>query len=186
MMEQKNESDITNLRRDINRLERERRGEARGKRKRKIKELNTKYRVKKKGINLVIEELKQRLIAKKNKVKRYQQRISQFRQNQLFRVNQKQVYKNLNGEKQGDRIIPNFEDSIKFWSYLWSIRKDHNQHAKWLKNCRKQFENVNNMEQVEISQEMVKMQCRKMPNWKAPRKDGVQGYLLKNLTRKCS
>ena len=57
------ESDITNLRRDINRLERERRGEARGKRKRKIKELNTKYRVKKKGINLVIEELKQRLIA---------------------------------------------------------------------------------------------------------------------------
>ena len=80
MMEQKNESDITNLRRDINRLERERRGEARGKRKRKIKELNTKYRVKKKGINLVIEELKQRLIAK-TKVKRYEQRISRFRQN---------------------------------------------------------------------------------------------------------
>ena len=92
----------------------------------------------------------------------------------------------MNGEKQGDRIIPNFEDSIKFWSYLWSIRKDHNQHAKWLKNCRKHFENVNNMEKVEISQELVKMQCRKMPNWKAPRKDGVQGYLLKNLTRKCS
>ena len=65
------ESDITNLRRDINRLERERRGETGGKGKRKIKELNAKYRVKKKGINLVIEELKQRLIAKKTKVKRY-------------------------------------------------------------------------------------------------------------------
>ena len=34
------ESDITNLRRDINRLERERRGETGGKGKRKIKELN--------------------------------------------------------------------------------------------------------------------------------------------------
>ena len=33
--------------------------------KRKIKELNAKYRVKKMGINLIIEELKQRLIAKK-------------------------------------------------------------------------------------------------------------------------
>ena len=175
------ESDITNLRRDINRLERERRGEARGKRKRKIKELNTKYRVKKKGINLVIEELKQRLIAKKTKVKRYEQRISQFRQNQLFQVNQKQVYKDLNGEKQGDRIIPNSEDSIKFWSDIWSIRKKHNQHNEWLKSCRKQFENVNSMEKVEISQEMVKMQCRKMPNWKAPGKDGVQRYWLKNL-----
>ena len=58
--------------------------------------------MKKKGINLVIKDLKQRLIAKKTKVKRYEQRISQFRQNQLFQVNQKQVYKDLNGEKQGD------------------------------------------------------------------------------------
>ena len=38
------------------------------------------------------------------------------------------------------------------------------------------------MEKVEISQEMVKMQCRKMPDWQAPGKDGVQGYWLKNLT----
>ena len=117
------ESDITNLRRDINRLERERRGETGGKGKRKIKELNAKYRVKKKGINLVIEELKQRLIAKKKKVKRYEQKISQFTQNQLFQVNQKLVYKDLNGEKQGGRIIRNSEDSIKFWSDIWSITK---------------------------------------------------------------
>ena len=80
------ESDITNLRRDINRLEWERRGETGGKGKKKIKKLNTKYKVKKKRVNLVIEELKQRLIAKKTKVKRYEQRISQFRQNQLFQV----------------------------------------------------------------------------------------------------
>ena len=38
------------------------------------------------------------------------------------------------------------------------------------------------MEKVEISQEMVKIQGRKMLNWKAPGKDGVQGYWLKNLT----
>ena len=80
--------------------------------------------MKKKGINLVIEKLKQRLIRKKTKVKRYEQRISQFRQSQLFQVNQKQVYKNLNGEKQGHRIILNSEDSIKFWSDIWNIRKN--------------------------------------------------------------
>ena len=96
-----------------------------------------------------------------------EQRISQFRQKQLFQANQKQLYKKLNGEKQGDRIIPNSEDSIKFWSDIWSIRKEHNQHVEWLKAC---------------SQEMVKMQCRKISNRKAPRKDGVQGYCLKNLT----
>ena len=67
-MNRRIESDITNLRRDINRLVRERQGETGGKGKRKIKELDAKYRVKKKGINLVVEELKQRLIAKRTKV----------------------------------------------------------------------------------------------------------------------
>ena len=53
------ENDITNLRRGIIRLERERRGET-GRKGKRIRELNAKYRVKKKEINLVIEELKQR------------------------------------------------------------------------------------------------------------------------------
>ena len=132
--------------------------------------------MKKKGINLVIEELKQRLIANKMKVKKYEKRISQFWQNQPFQVNQKQLYKDMSGEKQGGRIIPNSEDSIKFWSDIWSIRKEHKQHVELLKGRRKQFENVNSVKKVEISQEMVKMQCREMPNWKAPGKDGVQGY----------
>ena len=57
-------------------MERERRGETAGKGKTNIKELNTKYRVKKKGINLVTEEGNQRFIAKKIKVKRYEQRVS--------------------------------------------------------------------------------------------------------------
>ena len=113
---------------------------------------------------MVIEELKQTLTAKNTKVKRYEQRISLFRQNQLFQVNQKQVYKDLNKEQQGDRMIPNSEDSIKFWSDIWSIKKEHNQHIQWLKSCRKQFENVNSMKKNEISQDMVKIHCRKMPN----------------------
>ena len=89
------------------------------------------------------------------------------------------MYKDLNGKKQGDRIIPNSEDSIKFGSDIWSIRKEYNQHTEWLKNCRKQFENVNSMEKVEISQEIVKMQCRKMPNWEAPGKE-IISFMEKN------
>lgn len=72
---------MTNLRRYINRLKMERREETGGKRKRKTKELNAKYRVRKKVVNLVIEKLKQRLIVKMTKVKKYEQRLTQFRQN---------------------------------------------------------------------------------------------------------
>ena len=66
------------MRRGINLLKRERRRETGEKGKRKVKELNAKYRKKKKVINLVSDELKQTLIAKKTKVKRYEHRISQF------------------------------------------------------------------------------------------------------------
>ena len=38
------------------------------------------------------------------------------------------------------------------------------------------------MEKVEITQDMVKMQCRKMSDWKTPGKDGAQGHSPKNLT----
>ena len=41
---------------------------------------------------------------------------------------------------------------MKFWSDILYIRKEHNQHADWLKDCRKQFEDVNSMEKVEINQ----------------------------------
>ena len=47
------------------------------------------------------------------KVKRYEQEFHNL-QNQLFQVNQEQVYKELNEENKGDRIILNSEDSIEF------------------------------------------------------------------------
>ena len=50
-------------------------GDLGSKKKQKMKELYEKYRVKKKGLKTVIEELKQRMLAKSAKVKRYEQRI---------------------------------------------------------------------------------------------------------------
>ena len=51
-----------------------------------MKELCDKYRVKRKGVKAVIKELKQRMLAKSAKVKRYDQRIKQFRQTRIFDV----------------------------------------------------------------------------------------------------
>ena len=35
---------------------------------------------------------------------------------------------------------------------------------------------------MSISVEKIRKQCRKIPNWKAPGRDGVQGYWIKNLS----
>ena len=63
--------------------------------RRKVKNLGDKYGIKRKGLTTVIEELKQRLLAKAAKIKRYGDRITQYRQNRMFAVEQKKVYKEL-------------------------------------------------------------------------------------------
>ena len=54
--------------------------------------------MKDKGYKHVIEELKQRVTAKAAKVKRYKERMKQYRQNKLCQMNQKRVYQELNEE----------------------------------------------------------------------------------------
>ena len=48
------------------------------KKKEKYKVIEHKYRVKKKGLNEVLKELKQGLQAKATKIKRYDQRVEQY------------------------------------------------------------------------------------------------------------
>ena len=56
------------------------------------------YRVKRKGLKTVIEELKQRILAKAAKLSRYEQRIQQYRINRLLKLDQKKVYNEFNGK----------------------------------------------------------------------------------------
>ena len=58
------EGDIKRLRKEVDFLEREVKGELGLKKKRKLSELNERYRVKIKGLKTAIEELKQRMLVK--------------------------------------------------------------------------------------------------------------------------
>ena len=75
---------IKQIQKDLAILERKRRRKLR--REGKYKVLERKYNLKTKGLTVVIEKLKQRVTAKKAKVKRYEQRIKQYRKNRLFSV----------------------------------------------------------------------------------------------------
>ena len=57
-----------------------------------------KYKVQKKGLNVVVEEQKQRMQAKATKIKRYDQRIEKYRTNRFFQQDQKRVYQQPNGK----------------------------------------------------------------------------------------
>ena len=76
-------------------MEHHQRGEIR--RKEKYWEPKTKYKIKKKDIRTVIEELKQQLHAKTAKLKRYEERLNQYKINRIFVQTQKIVYQQMDG-----------------------------------------------------------------------------------------
>ena len=82
------------------------------KKKHKLSKLNERYRVKRKGLKTVIEELKQRILAKSAKVRRYQKKIEQFKQNRIFDLDQKKMYTRFNGDGVRPSHVPNAEESI--------------------------------------------------------------------------
>ena len=57
--------------------------------------LKRKYSITIKRLNVVIEELKLRITTIAAKVRRYQERVDNYRQNRLFESNQRQFYREL-------------------------------------------------------------------------------------------
>ena len=83
--------------------------------------LERKYSIRVKRLNVVIEELKQRITAIAAKVRRYRGRIDSHRQNRLFENNQRQFYRELDWEEERcDDDQPVAEESKQFWGNIWS------------------------------------------------------------------
>ena len=112
--------------------------------------------MKRKGLKTAIEELKQRMLAKSAKVRRYQQRTEQFRQNRIFDFDQQKMYAKFNGDGVRPSDVPNAEESKKFWGDIWSVGKGHNREAEWLKDIKIELGNDKHLqERVVISVEKV-------------------------------
>ena len=77
-----------------------------------------------------MKELKQRALAKKAKMKRYEQRIKQYKQNRMFNVDQKKFCQELDVKSRKEKIVPDAEDSKTFWDSLWDNVTEHNDQAK--------------------------------------------------------
>ena len=77
-------------------------------------------------MNVVLEELKQRITAIAAKVRRYQALLESYTQNRLFENNQWQFYRELDQEEERcDDDQPVAEESKQFWKNIWSQSADH-------------------------------------------------------------
>ena len=73
------------------------------------------------------------------------------------------------------------EESKQFWGNIWSQSADHKKDAKWLQDLRREV-NVKKQEKIDITTGSLKKIVGRMPNWKLPGPDLVQGFWLKGLS----
>ena len=84
-------------------------------------------------MNVVIEELKQRITSIAAKVRRYHGRVDSYRQNRLFENNQSKFYRELDQEEDRcDDDQPVAEESKQFRGNIWTRSTYHKKDAKWL------------------------------------------------------
>ena len=58
---------------------------------------------------------------------------------------------------------------------------EHNKDAEWLEDFRHVMSDTQQQEKMEITVEKMQRMVQKIPNWKAPGLDMVQGYCFKNF-----
>ena len=97
--------------------------------------MQRKDKLKEKGLQVVKEELKQRIIAKSGKITRYNQQIKQYQQNRQFKNKETGFYKRLNNEEiQSESGVPERNQAKQYWTDLWSTDVIHNRKAMWLED----------------------------------------------------
>ena len=87
---------------------------------------------------------------------------------------------NSEGE-QGESEVPDANEAKQFWTDMWSTEVEHNREAEWLEDFKTKMNAGPRQAEVNVTGEKIKKVLKKVPNWKAPGPDGVQGFWLKNL-----
>ena len=72
------------------------------------------------------------------------------------------------------------QESKQFWGNIWSQSANHKKDAKWLQDLRSEV-NVKKQEQIDLTTGSLKKILGRMPSWKSPGPDFVQGFLVKEF-----
>ena len=103
--------------------------------------------------------------------------MNQYKINRMFLQNQKRVYQQMDGIRNINNEQPNAQESKQLWSKIWDNEKQHERNAE----LRAEKDDMKQND-INITIEIIKEQVKKIPNWKSPGPDAVQGCWLKKLT----
>lgn len=133
----------------------------------------------------VLDLLKQRLMVLSYRLRRYRQSNMRREQDNLFRANQKELYKRLqspSSEQHQACVSPSKEETMSYWEPLWSCPSQHNTRAAWIAEEKKRVDKIPAMIDHIISLADVEASVKRTRNWKAPGIDGVHNFWYKRFS----
>ena len=132
-------------------------------------------------ITVQLDEINQKILAKEGRLKRYQQRVKQYRQNRTFQNNERKFYQQLGGSDTKTYQQPDAKETERFWTKI-SQPKNHNENAEWINNITRELDGHEVGPKMEIQVDLLKTTLKRILNWKAPGHDGIHGFWFKIFT----
>jgi hypothetical protein len=119
--------------------------------------------------------------AKTQGLSRNKKRQTQYYQNKLFRTEGKKFYNRLRQQNPNAKNAPGEEEVENFWREIrvYGKKVSHNEEACWIKA---QCQHSPSMEWSPICETEVAEALRSTLSWKAPGRDQISNFLLKQLT----
>ena len=131
--------------------------------------------------NSTTEEINQKVLTKEGRLKRYRQRVKQYKQNRIFPNNERKFYQQLGGGDTKTYQKPDAKETERFWTKIWEPKK-HNENAEWINNITRELDGLKEDPKMEIHVDLLKTTLKRISNWKVPGHDGIHGFWFKKFT----
>lgn len=144
--------------------------------------LNRKYNITSRAKLLETKEmLKMKIQAKAQRLRRYEKRTKQYRQNRMFYEDRKKLYRELGNEKVKVEKAPTKEEVERFWKSILENEVQHQNEAEWIKREEEKHANTQTQQWEDITMEEIKTAINNTSNWKSPGIDLIPNFWLKHL-----
>ena len=142
---------------------------------------NRKEKTSQEKLTIQLQEIYQKVLAKEGRLKRYRQRVKQYRQNRTFQNNECKFYQQVGGDDNKTYQQPDAKETKRFWTKIWQP-KQHNEKAEWINHITRELDQLKEDPKAEIHTDLLKTTLKKVANWKTSGHDGLHGFWFKKFT----
>jgi len=148
----------------------------------KIENILKKYNAEKENLIILEQNIKMKIQAKAQRLRRYTKRSNYYHQNKIFNEDAKKFYRQLNNQNSDVIHPPSQENVTKFWRGILEDEVAHNDKANWITLERKKYEQINPDVWKQFTTDEITKVIKQTHNWKAPGQDKLQNFWLKQLS----